>query len=196
MKVHFVQMKVGLPSKKNQQVRVGEAVEVFVLSDIKSLSRFMAVRDVYLPDVDLWLAEDPCLERPVFENLIEILRASSSSTSAETPALKVKFSNRFLRIWVLSIHSIEHNWGYVTQEWLVVLERTWRRKFSIPYFFFLHALCFQVTLGEGPHPNFHVLFETPHKSRTSPSGGFVIRLEQLLGLCKPSCLGCTNFFSK
>ena len=53
MEVHFVQKKVGLPSKKNQQVRVGEAVEVLVLLDIKSLSRFMAVRDVYLPDVDL-----------------------------------------------------------------------------------------------------------------------------------------------
>ena len=123
-----MQMKVGLPSKKNQQVRVGEAVEVLVLLDIKSLSRFMAVRDVYLPDVDLSFAEDPCLERPVFKNLIEILRATSSSTSAETPALKVKFSIRFLCICILSIDSIEaYNWRCVMQECLVVLERTWRK---------------------------------------------------------------------
>lgn len=92
-----LQMKVGLPSKKNQQVRVGETVEVLVLSDIKSLSRFMAVRDVYLPDMDLWLSEDPCLERPVFENLIETLRAaSSSSSSSVTPALKVNFLHSIL----------------------------------------------------------------------------------------------------
>lgn len=83
-----LKMKVGLPSKKNQQVRVGETVEVLVLSDIKSLSRFMAVRDVYLPDVDLWLAEEPCLERPVFESLVETLRAASSSSYSGTPALE------------------------------------------------------------------------------------------------------------
>jgi hypothetical protein len=81
------QMKVGLPSKKNQ-VQVGEAVEVLVLSDIKSLSRFMAVRDVYLPEMGIWLSEDPCIERPVFEELIETLRAGSSS-SPITPALEV-----------------------------------------------------------------------------------------------------------
>ena len=81
-------MKVGLPSKKNL-VQVGEVVEVLVLSDIKSLSRFMAVRDVYLPDMDLWLSEDPCIERPVFEELIETLRAGSKTSSPTTPALQV-----------------------------------------------------------------------------------------------------------
>lgn len=79
----MLQMKVGVPSKKNQQVRVGETVEVLILSDIKSLSRFMAVRDVYLPDMDLWLSEEPCIERPVFESLIETLRADSSSSASK-----------------------------------------------------------------------------------------------------------------
>ena len=82
-----MQMKVGLPNKK-KLVQVGEAVEVLVLSDIKSLSRFMAVRDVYLPEMGIWLSEEPCIERPVFEELIETLRVGSS-TSPTTPALKV-----------------------------------------------------------------------------------------------------------
>jgi hypothetical protein len=87
----LLQMKVGVPSKKNQQVRVGETVEVLILSDIKSLSRFMAVRDVYLPSMDLWLSEEPCIERPVFESLIETLRADPSSSalkSRDTQAVK------------------------------------------------------------------------------------------------------------
>ncbi|KAG0593390.1 hypothetical protein KC19_1G326200 [Ceratodon purpureus] len=81
-----LEMKVGLPNKK-KLVQVGEAVEVLVLSDIKSLSRFMAVRDVYLPEMGIWLSEEPCIERPVFEELIETLRVGSS-TSPTTPALK------------------------------------------------------------------------------------------------------------
>lgn len=82
-----LEMKVVMPSKKNQ-VQVGELVEVLVLSDIKSLSRFMAVRDVYLPDMDLWLSEDPCIERPLFEDLVQTLRAGSSSSSLVPPAVK------------------------------------------------------------------------------------------------------------
>lgn len=84
-----------MPSKKNQ-VQVGELVEVLVLSDIKSLSRFMAVRDVYLPDMDLWLSEDPCIERPLFEDLVQTLRAGSSSSSLVPPAVKVIFKARSL----------------------------------------------------------------------------------------------------
>jgi len=104
-------MKVGLPSKKNQQVRVGETVEVLVLSDIKSLSRFMAVRDVYLPDMDLWLSEDPCIERPVFENLIETLRAGSSSSTSVTPALKVNFQHSILmHLEFTALIQLRHNW--------------------------------------------------------------------------------------
>lgn len=70
--VFLLHMKVGEPSKKNhKQVRQGDVVEVLILSDVKSLSRFMAVLDVYLSEMDLLLLEEPCIERPVFQSLIE-----------------------------------------------------------------------------------------------------------------------------
>lgn len=77
-------MKVGVPGKR-LQVQVGEPVEVLVLSDLKNLARFMAVREVYLPKLGIWLAEEPCIERQVFEVLCEDLRENYSWPSLLPP---------------------------------------------------------------------------------------------------------------
>ncbi|KAG6554018.1 hypothetical protein Mapa_004935 [Marchantia paleacea] len=52
------------------RVKVGERVEVLVMSDRPSLSRFKALRDVYLPDRDVWISEEPYIERECFERLL------------------------------------------------------------------------------------------------------------------------------
>jgi hypothetical protein len=85
LQIHFgVQMKVWVPGKR-LQVQVGEPVEVLVLSDLKNLARFMAVREVYLPKLGIWLAEEPCIERQVFEVLSEDLRGNYSWPSLLPP---------------------------------------------------------------------------------------------------------------
>ncbi|KAL2654206.1 hypothetical protein R1flu_022334 [Riccia fluitans] len=57
------------------RLKVGERVEVLVMSDRSGLSRFKAVRDVYFPDRDVWISEEPYIERECFERLLRKLPA-------------------------------------------------------------------------------------------------------------------------
>lgn len=77
-----MQMKVGMPGKR-YKVEVGEPVDVLVLSDNRSLSRFIAVHDIFLPNVGIWLSEQPCIERPVFEGIREGFSSPSMQPSSE-----------------------------------------------------------------------------------------------------------------
>lgn len=64
------QMDVPIPLRR-AKVRVGDPAELLVLSDSPSLSRFRAVREVFLPGRELWLVApgEACVERAVFEEL-------------------------------------------------------------------------------------------------------------------------------
>lgn len=51
------------------EVQVGDRVEVVVVSDEPSLSRFKALRDLYFPDRQAWISQEPCIERELYEDL-------------------------------------------------------------------------------------------------------------------------------
>lgn len=63
-----LQMEVPI-SDDYAMVEVGEPAEVLVLSDRPNLSRFKAMRDVYLPRIGVWISQNPCVERAPFEAL-------------------------------------------------------------------------------------------------------------------------------
>ncbi|CAM6092710.1 unnamed protein product [Calypogeia fissa] len=58
-----------LLSEDMPEVQAGDRVNVMVVSDEPSLSRFKCLRDLYLPDRQAWLSEEPCIEREPFERL-------------------------------------------------------------------------------------------------------------------------------
>jgi len=76
-----LEMRVKVPAKANM-VQVGEPVEVLVVSDERSLSRFIAVHDVYLPNKRIWMSDSPCVEREAFEYISESLSFSSMQPAA------------------------------------------------------------------------------------------------------------------
>lgn len=59
-----VPLSDGMP-----QVQAGDRVNVMVVSDDPSLSRFKVLRELYLPDRQAWISEEACIEREAFENL-------------------------------------------------------------------------------------------------------------------------------
>ncbi|GJP32828.1 hypothetical protein CLOM_g17425 [Closterium sp. NIES-68] len=60
-----------LPPYKSVRLRRGDPVELLVLSDCPSLSRFRAAREIFFPQRSLWLVGDKqaCIERSVFEEM-------------------------------------------------------------------------------------------------------------------------------
>jgi hypothetical protein len=76
-----LEMRVKVPAKANM-VQVGELVEVLVVSDERSLSRFIAVRDVYLPNKRIWISDSPCVQREAFEYISKSLSFSSMQPAA------------------------------------------------------------------------------------------------------------------
>jgi len=56
------------------RARVGDSALVLVVSDSKSMRRFRAVRDVYLPESGAWLADYPFVDRGAFLALVRQLR--------------------------------------------------------------------------------------------------------------------------
>ncbi len=70
------QTKLMLPfDARYELLQPGQPAEVLVLSDSTSFSDIKAIKDVYLPDVGLWLAEYPYIDREEFlEVSLEIER--------------------------------------------------------------------------------------------------------------------------
>ncbi len=70
------QTKLVLPfDARYELLQRGQPAEVLVLSDSTSFSDIKAIKDVYLPDVGLWLAEYPYIDRAEFlEVSLEIER--------------------------------------------------------------------------------------------------------------------------
>ena len=70
------QTKLVLPfDARYELLQPGQPAEVLVLSDSTSFSDIKAIKDVYLPDVGLWLAEYPYIDRAEFlEVSLEIER--------------------------------------------------------------------------------------------------------------------------
>jgi len=62
--------------------QAGDEAEVMVVSDDPSLARFRAVREVYLPQLGLWLAEYPFLERRATAALSDAIAAERDSRGA------------------------------------------------------------------------------------------------------------------
>ncbi|CAI5484012.1 unnamed protein product [Closterium sp. Yama58-4] len=60
-----------VPPHKSVCLRRGDPVELLVLSDCPSLSRFRAAREIFFPQRSLWLVGDKqaCVERSVFEEM-------------------------------------------------------------------------------------------------------------------------------
>ncbi|CAI5467848.1 unnamed protein product [Closterium sp. Yama58-4] len=60
-----------VPPIKSVCLRRGDPVELLVLSDCPSLSRFRAAREIFFPQRSLWLVGDKqaCVERSVFEEM-------------------------------------------------------------------------------------------------------------------------------
>lgn len=70
------QTKLVLPfDARYEFLRPGQPAEVLVLSDSTSFADIKAIKDVYLPDNGMWLAEYPYIDRPEFlEVSLEIER--------------------------------------------------------------------------------------------------------------------------
>ena len=70
------QTKLVLPfDARYELLQPGQPAEVLVLSDSTSFSDIKAIKDVYLPDVGMWLAEYPYIDRAEFlEVSLEIER--------------------------------------------------------------------------------------------------------------------------
>lgn len=59
--------EVSVPLKKAYKgISRGQIVEMIVMSYRPDLSSFAKVSDVYLPDLNLWLSDYPCLRRDAF----------------------------------------------------------------------------------------------------------------------------------
>ncbi|CAI5958013.1 unnamed protein product [Closterium sp. NIES-65] len=60
-----------VPPHKSVRLSRGDPVELLVLSDCPSLSRFRAAREIFFPQRSLWLVGDKqaCVERSVFEEM-------------------------------------------------------------------------------------------------------------------------------
>lgn len=62
----------------HRQIKVGQAVELLVLSNERNLGRKIRVTDAYIPRLDLWVGLYPYLRRDVFWDVRERLRARYS----------------------------------------------------------------------------------------------------------------------
>jgi hypothetical protein len=59
--------EISVPLKKAyKSISRGQVVEMLVMSYRPDLSSFAKVSDVYLPDLNLWLSDYPCLRRDAF----------------------------------------------------------------------------------------------------------------------------------
>lgn len=65
------------------EVEAGDRVELMVVSDEPSLSRFKVLRDLYLPDKQAWISEEPCVERTPFEQLQRSLNSPPQSSTSK-----------------------------------------------------------------------------------------------------------------
>eukprot|EP00271_Cylindrocystis_brebissonii_P001557 TRINITY_DN11827_c0_g1_i1.p1 TRINITY_DN11827_c0_g1~~TRINITY_DN11827_c0_g1_i1.p1 ORF type:complete len:458 (+),score=105.75 TRINITY_DN11827_c0_g1_i1:622-1995(+) len=87
-----IEVRVG-----SSRVRVvpGEAAELLVVSDRRSLSRFVALREVFLPEQQAWLAEGACLERAVLEDMsAELANWEALSQGDEQTVVAPSFRQR------------------------------------------------------------------------------------------------------
>jgi hypothetical protein len=51
---------------EHQQIRLGDVAHVAVVSDSGRMTRFRAIREAYLPESQVWVADYPFSERSVF----------------------------------------------------------------------------------------------------------------------------------
>eukprot|EP00245_Coleochaete_scutata_P015508 TRINITY_DN6933_c0_g1_i1.p1 TRINITY_DN6933_c0_g1~~TRINITY_DN6933_c0_g1_i1.p1 ORF type:complete len:394 (+),score=46.87 TRINITY_DN6933_c0_g1_i1:92-1273(+) len=69
----------------------GEPAELLVLSDRRTLSRFNAVREVYLPERRLWFSEEPSIEHTIFEDVSREFAASRPSALDDDDDFEAKY---------------------------------------------------------------------------------------------------------
>jgi hypothetical protein len=66
--------EISVPLKKAyKSVTRGQIVEMLVMSYRPDLGSFAKVSDVYLPDLNLWLSDYPCLSRDAFKEVSQQL---------------------------------------------------------------------------------------------------------------------------
>ncbi|KAJ7531606.1 hypothetical protein O6H91_14G050600 [Diphasiastrum complanatum] len=70
------QMELPISSEKACSCKIGEHVDVLVLSDCPKISRFKAIREVYSPESGVWISEQACINRKKFELLSNSLLPS------------------------------------------------------------------------------------------------------------------------
>jgi hypothetical protein len=62
--------EISVPLKKAyKSISRGQVVEMLVMSYRPDLSSFAKVSDVYLPDLNLWLSDYPCVQRDAFKEV-------------------------------------------------------------------------------------------------------------------------------
>ncbi|KAK3287752.1 hypothetical protein CYMTET_4752 [Cymbomonas tetramitiformis] len=62
-------------NRQQQNIQIGEAAEMLVLSDSRSMTRFRSIREAYLPESGVWISEYPFTEHKLFERISDDIEA-------------------------------------------------------------------------------------------------------------------------
>ena len=63
---------------QHNRIRLGEPVELVVVSDVRNLQRFKVVRDAFLPASQLWISDYPFLARSEMKQLVRGIQVERS----------------------------------------------------------------------------------------------------------------------
>ncbi len=79
--------------RSQQQIKRGDVAQMVVFSDRPNLERIACTSDVYLPRVNLWVSDYPCLQRDTFVEVSQELRSRRGNTRPLSPK-KAKLDKR------------------------------------------------------------------------------------------------------
>ena len=75
----FPQVMIETPwTLQHNRIRLGEPVELVVVSDVRNLQRFKVVRDAFLPASQLWISDYPFLARSEMKQLVRGIQVERS----------------------------------------------------------------------------------------------------------------------
>ena len=77
------EVQIQAPLRRlHRNIKIGQVVELLVLSKDPDLARISKISDAYLPQLDLWVSNYPVVRRDVFVEVSQELRRSNRSAKA------------------------------------------------------------------------------------------------------------------
>jgi hypothetical protein len=74
--------------RRYKEINRGDIAEVLIFSKKPDLSRIDKISDVYLPQLDLWIGEYPCIRRDIFQDIREELEGSPRKSSPSSTSIR------------------------------------------------------------------------------------------------------------